>query len=189
MTDRQASSPPPGPPEPPRRSWPRQHKVLIALIALFALIALITLSVVMDARTGGNKVSTARPPASPSARPPAASADHAPGAAPVKPKPTPPSTSPSAPHKTFGPNLAALRVVRAFDMQPNPSPPNGDWEAFIIPLNKAADMATDDQLKVYILQYANDLAMNGTDAYTGKDLTNLIDYARAVYHFDVFPGG
>lgn len=93
------------------------------------------------------------------------------------------------PEQASDPNIAALRMVRAFDTQPNPSPPDGDWARFVAPLEKAARIATDQTLSADILAYSNNLMLHGTDAYTGQPLTTLIDYAKAVYHFDVFPGG
>lgn len=100
----------------------------------------------------------------------------------------PPAQSQSAPVQH--PNMAALRAVRAFDVGPTfvgTDFTSDAWVSYIAPLEKAADIATDDTLKADILDYHNDLLINGSDGYNGQALTDLINYGRAAYHYDVFP--
>jgi len=87
--------------------------------------------------------------------------------------------------------MAALKIVRTFDMAP--TYPGTDfttdaWVAYIAPLETASSAATDQTLSTDILQYHNDLLLNGSNAYTSQPLTTLQAYGEAVYHFNVFPG-
>ena len=82
-------------------------------------------------------------------------------------------------------------MVKAFDTGPTYTGSDfttSAWTNYIAPVEKAANTATDDTLTADMLNYHTDLLMNGSNAYDGQPLSDLINYARAVYHIDVFPG-
>ena len=95
---------------------------------------------------------------------------------------------PAKPKPAVDPNVAALKIVQKFDAQANPSPPNGDWEAFTAPLETASGMATDQTLSTDILDYHNDLVWNGTDAYEGGASNTLTAIAQS-YGVNIWPNG
>ena len=86
------------------------------------------------------------------------------------------------------PNVAALKIVQKFDAQSEPSPPNGDWEAFTAPLETASGMATDQTLSTDILTYHNDLVGKGTEAYGDSESDALTAIAKG-YGVNIWPNG
>ena len=101
------------------------------------------------------------------------------------------ATSQAPAHNATG-NVAALKLVRSFDMDKRwygTDYTTDAWTNYIARVQAASGMATDQTLSTAILQYYNDLQWNGASAYNGQALTTLINYGRAVYHINVFPGG